>query len=142
MFTTQDFTKMFDPQAYAQSMQKWCDMSNAVSASKQGTEVVKKVSAMMADTFSTCTEKQFKYAQSAVEDCIEAVRELSSAKGVEDYMAKQAEFSKKFSDKAQTVAQDIASQWQKTQTQCTSMISQNIAQGAEWAKGMTSTSSK
>jgi phasin family protein len=140
MFNTQDFTKMFDPQAYAQNMQKWCDLSNAVSASKQGTEVMKKVSTMLADTFSTCTEKQFKYAQSAVEDCIEAVRDLSAAKGVEDYMAKQAEFSKKFSEKAQTVAQDIASQWQKTQTQCTSLISQNLAQGADWAKSMTNSS--
>jgi hypothetical protein len=68
------------------------------------------------------------------------VRDLSAAKGVEDYMAKQAEFSKKFSEKAQTVAQDIASQWQKTQTQCTSLISQNLAQGADWAKSMTNSS--
>lgn len=134
MFTSPDFAKLFDPQAYAQNMQKWCDLSSAMSANKQSAEIAKKVSTMMADTFSTCTEKQFKYAQMALEDCIEAMRDLSTAKGMEDYMAKQADFSKKCSEKAQAVAQDLATQWQKTQTQCTSLIGQNMMQGMDWMK--------
>ncbi len=133
-----DFSKMFDPQQAAQAMQKLFDMNSAMSMSKQNMEVMKKVSSLWADTLSTCTEKQFKYAQSSMEDCIETMRELSTAKGMDDYMQKQAKLSQKVAEKAQVTAQDMAQQWQKTQAQCTDMIGKQMMQGMEWSKQTTS----
>jgi phasin family protein len=142
MFTP-DFTKMFDPNQYTnqysqftQNMQKFWDMSSTASASKQNLECMKQVGSIVTDTIATCTEKQFKFAQSTMEDCVETMRDLSSTKGVEDYMSKQAEITKRCAEKAQTVAQDIASQWQKTQAQCTDIISQQLSQSMEWSKAM------
>ncbi|MBI1308265.1 MAG: hypothetical protein GC129_00205 [Proteobacteria bacterium] len=137
MFSS-DFAKMFDPSTYAQNMQqnmqKMFDMSQAWSAGKQNMDTAKKLGTMWADTMSTCSEKQFKYAQSAMEDCIEAMRELSTCKGIEDYMQKQAGLSQKAAEKAQSTAQELASQWQKTQSQCTDIISKQVMQGMEWGK--------
>lgn len=138
MFNT-DFSKMFDPSQYAQNFQKMWDMSQVATASKQNMETMKKVGTIMADTLTTCTEKQFKYAQTAMEDCIEAMRELSTTKGMEDYMQKQAELSKRSAEKAQSCAQDIASQWQKSQSQCTDLISKQFSQATEWSKSFTGT---
>jgi phasin family protein len=143
MFTT-DFSKLFDPTQYAanfqQNIQKMWDMSQAATASKQNMETMKKVGTIVADTLTTCTEKQFKYAQSTMEDCIEAMRELSTSKGMEDYMQKQAELSKRSAEKAQSTAQEIASQWQKTQSQCSDIISKQISQATEWSKSFTGNS--
>lgn len=139
--STPDFTKMFDPSAYTQTMQKWFDYSQALSSSKQSIETCKKMSGIMADTLSTCTEKQLKYAQSAMEDYIEALRDLSTAKGMDDYMQKQAALSQKTAEKCQSYAQEIASQWQKSQTQCTDLISRQFSQGWDWSKGFTGTTS-
>ena len=136
-----DFSKMFDPSQYVQNMQKMWDMSQAMTASKQGMETMKKVSGIVADTMSTCTEKQFKYAQTAMEDCIESLRELSTAKGMEDYMQKQAEISKRTAEKCQTMAQDIASQWQKSQSQCTDLLSKQMSNTMEWGKQFTQSTS-
>lgn len=137
-----EFAKMFDPANYAQNfqttMQKMWDMNTAMSASmqagKQNMEIMKKVSTTIADTCSTCTEKQFKYAQSTMEDCIEAMRELGSAKGMEEYMQKQTQLSQKAAEKAQSCAQEMASYWQKAQSQCSDIISKQMMQGMEWGK--------
>ena len=137
-----DFTKMFDPsqytQNYTQNMQKWFDWTSTASASKNNLECMKQVSNILTDTIATCTEKQFKFAQSTMEDCIETMRELSGSKGIEDYVSRQTEMSKRAAEKAQTVAQDIANQWQKTQAKCTDIIGQQLSQSMEWSKNATS----
>jgi phasin family protein len=139
MFNT-DFTKMFDPsqytQSYTQNMQKFFDWTNTMSAGQQNMNTMKEVGTLLTSTISSCTEKQFKYAQSTMEDCIETMRELSTVKGMEEYMSKQSEISKRAAEKAQSVAQEIASQWQKTQAQCTDIIGQQMAQTMEWSKSM------
>lgn len=144
MFTT-DFSKMFDPSQYTQTMQqnmqKLFDWSSAMSAGKQNLECMKQVGSIVTDTIATCTEKQFKYAQSTMEDCIETMRDLSTAKGMEDYMSKQTEMSKRNAEKAQSMAQEIATQWQKTQAKCSDLISQQVSQTMEWTKSATSTAS-
>lgn len=139
-----DFTKMFDPsqftqytQNYAQNMQKFFDWTSTASASKQNFETMKQVSSIVTDTIANCTEKQFKFAQSTMEDCIETMRDLSTAKGIEDYVAKQTEVSKRSAEKAQACAQEIANQWQKTQAKCTDIIGQQLSQSMEWGKSMT-----
>lgn len=144
MFTN-DFTKMFDPTQYTQTMQqnmqKMFDWSSAASTSKQNLECMKQVGTLMTDTIATCTETQFKYAQSTMEDCIETMRELSTAKGMDDYMSKQTEMQKRNAEKAQSVAQEIASQWQKTQAKCSDIISQQMSQTMEWSKSAMTNSS-
>lgn len=145
MFTS-DFSKMFDPSQYTQTMQqnmqKFFDWTNAASASKQNLEAMKQVGSIVTDTIATCTEKQFKYAQSTMEDCVEALRELSTAKGIEDYMSKQTEISKRSAEKAQSMAQEISTQWQKTQAKCSDIISQQTSQTLESLKMASTTTSK
>lgn len=137
MFTP-DFSKMFDTTQYTQNMQKMFDWTNTMSAGqssvKNSMELMQQVSNILTQTISTCTEKQFKYAQSTMEDCVETMRELSTAKGIEEYVGKQTEISKRCAEKAQSVAQDIASCWQKSQAQCTDIISQQLSQTMEWSK--------
>lgn len=132
-----DFTKMFDPSTYAQNMQKMWDASQAMNAGKQNMEVIKKVGTIIADTVSSSSEKQAKYAQAAVEDTIEAMRELATCKGVEEYVQKQAQICQKAAEKSQAVAQECALQWQKAQSQCTDLISKQLLQGMEWGKSFT-----
>ncbi|TKW61827.1 MAG: phasin family protein [Blastochloris viridis] len=142
MFTN-DFSKMFDPSQYTQTMQqnmqKFFDWSSAASTSKQNLEAMKQVSSIVTDTIANCTEKQFKYAQSTMEDCVEALRELSTAKGIEDYMSKQTEISKRSAEKAQSIAQEISTQWQKTQAKCSDIISQQTSQTLETFKSTATT---
>lgn len=137
MFTP-DFTKMFDPNQYTQNMQKFFDltstMNSTLSTSKQSLECFKQVNSIVTDTIAACTEKQFKYAQSTMEDCIETMRDLSTSKGIEDYMSKQAEVAKRSAEKAQSMAQEIASAWQKSQSKCTDIIGQQVSQTMEWSK--------
>jgi phasin family protein len=68
-----------------------------------------------------------------MEDCIGMMRDLSTAKGLEDYMQKQAKYSQKCAEKAQSAAQELAQQWQKTQTPCTDLISKQLMQCMDWA---------
>lgn len=145
MFTN-DFSKMFDPSQYTQTMQqnmqKFFDWSSAASTSKQNLEAMKQVGSIVTDTIASCTEKQFKYAQSTMEDCVEALRELSTAKGIEDYMSKQTEISKRSAEKAQSIAQEISTQWQKTQAKCTDIISQQTSQTLECFKSTATSAAK
>ncbi|RYG61839.1 MAG: phasin family protein [Alphaproteobacteria bacterium] len=136
MFTP-DFTKLFDPNQYTQNMQKFFDWNGTLSTSKQSIECMKQVNTIVADTIATCTEKQFKFAQSTMEDCVETMRDLSSSKGIEDYMTKQSEIAKRSAEKAQSIAQEIATCWQKSQSQCTDIIGQQLSQTMDWSKSAT-----
>jgi phasin family protein len=133
MFTP-DFTKLFDPNQYTQNMQKLFDWTSTASTGKQSLECMKQVNSIVTDAIASCTEKQFKFAQSTMEDCVESMRELSSAKGIEDYMSKQAEMAKRSAEKAQSIAQEIATTWQASQSKCTDIISQQMSQSMEWSK--------
>lgn len=136
MFTP-DFTKFFDPNQYTQNMQKFFDWSNTASTSKQNIECIKQVNNIVTDTIASCTEKQFKFAQATMQDCVETMRELSTSKGIEDYMSKQAEIAKRSAEKAQSMAQEIATCWQTSQTKCSDIISQQLTQNVEWSKTAT-----
>ena len=137
-----DMTKLFDPQAMTNAMQSMWNVQSASAYSKQQVDAMKKLSTMMTDTFSTCSEKQLKYVQSSMEDCIEAMRELATAKGIEEYMQKSAQLSQKNAEKCQSMAQDLSSQWQKSQTQCSELITKSMQQGMEAAKTWQASSSK
>jgi phasin family protein len=133
-----DMTKMFDPQAMqnmSQQWQKYMDMNQALQTGKVGMDNLQQLSGMWAKTFTTCYEKQMKMCQGAMDDSIECLRDMSSAKGVEDIMSKQAEWSRKAAEKCQTSAQDLAKTLQTTQTECTDIISKmmvkNLQNGTE-----------
>jgi phasin family protein len=129
-----DMTKLFDPQAMANAMQSMWNVQNASAYSKQQMETMKKLGTIMADTLSASSEKQMKFAQSTMEECVEAMRELATAKGIEDYMQKSAQLTQKNAEKCQSMAQDLSSQWQKSQTQCSELITKSMQQGMEAAK--------
>lgn len=141
-----DFSKMFDPQQAAQTWQSMLSMNSnlqqAMQSSQSSMEAMRKIGTLWASTLSTCTEKQMQYCQSSMEDCVSAMRELSTAKGMDEYMQKQAKISQMCTEKAQSAAQDLAQCWQQTQTQCTDMMSQQLMQTMPWAQGTSQTSSK
>ena len=124
-----DLTKMFDPQNFTKNMQQFFDMNSAVAYGQKNMESLKKLNSIWADTYANCCEKQLKLCQSAMEDSIECMRDLSTAKGVEDYMGKQAEWSRKLADKCQSGIQDITNMMQKSQTQSTDIISTMVSTG-------------
>jgi phasin family protein len=135
----QDFTKLFDPsqvqQNMQQAMQQWqkmMTMPQLMSSNNTGMETMKQVTNLWTETMSKCSEAQMQYCQSSMEDCIGAMKELSTAKGLEDYMQKQTKLTQKAAEKAQSTAQELSTQWQKTQTQCTDLISQAVMSGMSW----------
>ncbi len=136
-----DLTKMFDPQTVSQQWQKYLDMNQAVQASKTNMESWQAMSGIWAQAYTSCYEKNMKLCQSAMEDSIECLRDLSAAKGIEDLMAKQAEWTRKTAEKCQTGAQELANTLQKTQSQCTDIISKqmskNFQTGSEAVKAAT-----
>lgn len=138
----QDFTKMFDPQTITQNMQSFMNMNAFASNSQQAMSNMKELSALMAGTWSAMTDKQTKMAQHAMEDCIECMRDLSTAKSMEDYMSKQATWVKKAAEASQTNAQELASTLQKGQTQATDLIGKMVTSSMEWAKQSTQKSGK
>lgn len=129
-----DMSKLFDPQAMTNAMQSMWNVQSASAYSKQQMDAMKKLSTLMTDTLSTCSEKQLKYVQSSMEDCVEAMRELATAKGIEEYMQKSAQLTQKNAEKCQSMAQDLSSQWQKSQTQCSELITKTMQQSMEAAK--------
>ncbi len=135
MFNT-DMTKMFDPQAITKNMQQMMDFSSFASNSKHTAETMKTLSSILADTWSTCTDKQTKMAQHTMEECVECMRDLSSAKSIEDYMAKQATWMKKSAEASQSNAQELANTLQKGQTQCTDIIGKMVSANMDWAKNV------
>ncbi|MFN7163106.1 MAG: phasin family protein [Pseudomonadota bacterium] len=138
-----DFSKMFDPNQAAQAWQNMMTMNNSVQQAMQSSqssmEAMRKISTLWANTMSTCTEKQMQYCQSSIEDCMSAMRELSTAKGMEEYMQKQAKLSQQSAEKAQSTAQELAQCWQKTSTQCSDVMSQQLMQTMPWAQGTPTT---
>lgn len=141
-----DFSKMFDPQQATQAWQNMMNMSStmqqAMQSSQTNMEAMRKISTLWANTMSTCTEKQMQYCQSSIEDCVTAMRELSSAKGMEEYMQKQAKISQQCAEKAQSTAQELAQCWQQTSSQCTDVMSQQLMQTMPWAQGTSSSTSR
>lgn len=139
---TPDFTKMFDPQTMSKTMQQFYDFNGALTSSKKSMDSFKKLNSIWADTYASCCEKQLKMCQSTVEDSIECMRDLSTSKGIEEYMGKQAEWSRKLAEKCQSSAQEIAETMQKGQTQCTDIISKLVTTGTEWSTKAATTSTK
>jgi phasin family protein len=141
-----DFSKMFDPQQASQAWQNMMNMSGSVQQAMQSSqtnlESMRKMGTLWANTLSTCTEKQMQYCQSSMEDCISTMRELATAKGMDEYMQKQTKLSQQYAEKAQSTAQELAQLWQHTQTQCTDMLSQQLMQTMPWAQGANGSQSK
>jgi phasin family protein len=139
MFT--DMTKMFDPQTISQQWQKYMDMNQAMQTGKASMENWQNLSGMWAKTFTSCYEKNMKMCQTAMDDSIECLRDMSTAKGIEELMNKQAEWSRKAAEKCQASAQELAKTLQTTQTQCSDMMSKMMEQSFS-ADAETSKSSK
>lgn len=134
-----DMQKMFDPAQASQmmqSMQKMWDM-NAV---EQQAETYKKLASIWGETFSTCYEQQMKMAQDAMQNSVECMKELSSAKGMEDMMAKQAEWTKKCGETCQSSAQTIAKTMQKGYQQASETITKAVSSGVKASSSSTKAS--
>lgn len=132
-----DYSKYFNPQAmtqaFTQGMSQWMDMNQTMAASQKQMECWKQMGSTWSNCLSTCAEKQMKTAQSFMEQNIECMRELSTAKGVDELMTKQAEWSKKCTEQCQSTAQEMAETMQKTQSECTDIISKMISSTMEWS---------
>ena len=131
MFT--DVSKMFDPTAATQMMQKFWDVNQFSSTTQKNTEAYQKLTSCTAETVSSCYQKLAQMCQSNLQNSIEYMRELSTAKSLEDITSKQAEWTKKCAQTCQSNAQDLAETMQKGQSQCTDIITRMMADSAEFA---------
>jgi phasin family protein len=120
--------KFFDAEQMAKAFQQNVDMKSILSASQQNMEAMKKAGSVMADTMSTCLERQMQMFQSAVEDNMNAMQEFSSAKGIEDLMSKQNQAARKAADKAQKNSQELAQLVQNGQAKAADILAQQMAQ--------------
>ena len=136
-----DYSKMFDPQTISQNWQKAMDMGQAMQSSKASFDTWQNMSGMWAKTFTSCYEQNMKMCQGAMDDSIECLRDMSSAKGVDELMQKQAEWTKKATEKCQSNAQTLAQTMQACQNQCTDMITSMMAQNFQNGSNATSKSS-
>ncbi|MFZ2587001.1 MAG: phasin family protein [Alphaproteobacteria bacterium] len=116
-----DMQKMFDPAQASQMMQTWQNMWNA-GAVEQQAETTKKLASIWGETFASLYQQQATMAQQAMQTSVECMKDMSSAKGMEDMMAKQASWSKKCTETCQSSAQTMASTLQKGYQQATETI--------------------
>lgn len=133
-----DLVKMFDPISYSGSLSRYIDINQSITLGKSGIETWKKFSNIWFDTLTACADRQMKMYHSAIEDTIDCVKDMSTARGIEDLMGKQAEWGRKSAEKCQTVVSEIASTLQKGQSQCADITTKMVASTIESTAGHTS----
>lgn len=129
---------MFNPANANQMMQSMQKMWSTDSAEQQA-ETIKKLTGIWSETFTSCYEQNMKMAQDAMQTSVECMKDMSSAKGMEDMMAKQAEWTKKCSETCQSSAQNLAKTVQKGSQQAIETITKAMS---STVKASSSTSSK
>jgi phasin family protein len=126
-----DMSKFFNAEQMTKAFQQNMDMRTVFSASQQSVEAMKKAGSVMADTMSTCLERQMQMLQNAMEDNINTMQEFSSAKGIEDLMNKQNQAARKAAEKAQKNSQELAQIVQKGQAKAADILAQQMAQAMD-----------
>lgn len=135
MFT--DMTKMFDPQAASQMMQSFWNQQQW----SQNADTYKQLSSLWTQTFTTCYQQQMEMAREAMETSTACFKDLSSAQGMEELMSKQASWTKKATETAQSNAEKLSQTLQKSQIKATELMGKVVASNMESASSCCSSTS-
>ena len=123
MFT--DMSKLFNTEDMMKTMQKSWDVQSFTKNQQQSMDALQQATTVMTETMTNCMEKCMSMSQTAMQESIDAAKELSSAKDIEEYMSKQTTLSQKASTAAQKRAQELAKLMQDSQKKCVSVLSKN-----------------
>jgi phasin family protein len=142
VFTANDMQKMFDPTACTQMMQKFWDMNQMSNATKKNSETCQKITNCTTETISSCCQQIAQMCQANLQSSIEYMRELSTAKSLDEVASCQAEWTKKCAQTCQSNAQELAETMQKCQTQCTDLITKMVSENTQYAQNATQNAAK
>ena len=126
-----DMTKWMNPEEMAKMFQTSWNMQDAIESGKQNMEVVQKANSVLAETMSTCFERQVQMMQNSMQESVEAVKELTTAGSIEDLMNKQSVLARKTAEQAQMNGQELAQLIQKGQTKVMDMLSNQVMQNLQ-----------
>ena len=133
-----DMTKMFDPSQASQMMQSMQKMWDSSVVEAQA-ETTKKLASIWGETFAACYQQQATMAQQAMQTSVECLKDMSSCKGMEEMMAKQAAWAEKSSKTCQVSAQSIASTVQRGYQQASETITKAVSSSMKTSATSSST---
>lgn len=123
-----DFAKYFDVAAYNKLLgTKVMNIDAVIDANRKSLEALKKANTVMADGVNAVATRQIELAQSALEDGIEAVRDLATAKGVEEFMSKQTSLFQHALEKSVDNARELSTLLTKAQTEAAEIVGKQFA---------------
>lgn len=114
-----DMQKMFD----IESFNKMFNMDDMTKTQKETSAAVQKASSVLADGMNKAFTKQMQTMQSSMQEGVEAMRELSDAKGVEDMMSKQSELARKSFETMTKAQSEVLSTMQKSWMEASDIMS-------------------
>ena len=122
-----DLNKFFDLSAYGKAF----NMEAAMEANKKNLETFKKANAILAEGASAVAARQLELTQNAIEENIEAARTLATAKGVEEFSAKQNDMLRTSFEKGVENATEIFNIAKKAQTDASELVNKQVAENTE-----------
>lgn len=125
-----DMSKMFDPQAASQMMQNFWNQQQW----SQQAETYQQLSTLWAQTMTTCYQQHMEMAREAMESSAACLKDLSASQGIEELMSKQASWTKKATETAQSNAEKLAQTLQKSHIKATELMGKVVASGMDTAK--------
>lgn len=127
MWSVEEAQKMMQ-QAQEAMQTNMMDTSQLAETNKKTMESFTQASTVMADTWNAFFERQMQMMQTNMEENIETMRDLSTANGIEDMMAKQSTVAKQTTDKVQSNAQELSQIMQKGQQKAMDIVSKQMTQ--------------
>lgn len=117
----------FDPKQMQQSWQQWMNSFSTQTTPWSGMANFSQFQ-NMSQTFTKSMQgymqKQMQMSQKTMEQSVECMKDLASAKGIEDFMAKQTNWMQKSTDTWQSCSQDMFKSMQDMQSQTLSAMQQ------------------
>lgn len=97
------FEKFLEGEAFLKKLA----LPSVIEAQKKQLEEAVKVGEMLGAHMATLSEKSMENIKQTMDDAIENVKELSTAKDAEDFMARQKAVATKVSEKAKSQAEEL-----------------------------------
>lgn len=121
-----DMTKFMNVEEFTKAFQSGWNMDSAINSSKESMDAMQQASTVMAETWSTCLERQMQMAQSSMQESVDAMKDLAASNGVEDLMNKQGSLARKTAEQAQANGQELAQVIQSGQTKVMDLMSKQV----------------
>ena len=120
------------------TMTKAFNLEALQQLTQRNLDAFKKANAIVVEGFSQVASRQGQQAQSWMQQCTEAAKSLSSAKGIEDLMQQQSTFMKGCLERSMANNQEIADIARRTQAAAADVLSSSTTtMASEWQQAAT-----